>query len=144
MPDIRFAVERIPCEAYFTGRIFAQDEIQVAEHPVLGALKECLSSLELENSIFGPYTKDVNSNPTPILIGGVERRVEISINPNKKERRPNGLYGKNFKKANEEAIRNATKIVFPPTITNLIAMEAPKYGKGIYSLETIKNIFDTA
>lgn len=129
---------------YYGGGLFAQDEMQVAEHPILGSLKECISSLELQDSRFGPYTRDVYRSPTPILIRGVERRVRVSVEPNAAEGRPNGLYGKNFSKVDEVCIRNACKVISPPTITNLIAIEAPKYGKGNYSLKQITTIFNTA
>ena len=139
---VNFADKRL--FGYYGGPLFAQDEMQVAEHPILGSVRECLSTLELEDSRFGPYTRDVDSGPTPILIRGVERRVEISVDPNAEEGRPNGLYGNKFRGASEIAIRNATKSLIPPTISNIIAMEAPKYGKGSYSLKTISDIFNTA
>ncbi|MFX1238648.1 MAG: hypothetical protein ACFE8P_13145, partial [Promethearchaeota archaeon] len=129
---------------YYGGGLFAQDEMQVAEHPILGSIRECLCELELEDLKYGPYTRDVNSSPTPVLIQGAQRRVEISIEPSKIYGRPNGLYGKEFSNASETTIKKATRVLSPPTITNLIAMEAPKYGKGKYSLKTITEVFNTA
>lgn len=139
---VNFADRRL--FGYYGGNLFAQDEMQVAEHPILGAVRECLCSLEIEDSRFGPYTRDVNSSPTPILIRGVERRVEISVEPNNEEERPSGLYGKKFGGASEIAIKNASKPLLPPSISNIIAIEAPKYGRGSYSLKAITDIFNTA
>ncbi len=129
---------------YYGGGLFAQDEMQVAEHPILGSLRECLCELELNDSNYGPYTRDVNGSPTPVLIRGAQRRVEVSINPDIASGRPNGLYGKEFADASEMAIKKATKGLSPPTLSNIIAMEAPKYGTGEYSLKTISEIFNTA
>ena len=137
---VNFADKRL--FGYYGGPLFAQDEMQVAEHPILGAVRECMSSLEVEDSRFGPYTRDVDSIPTPILIRGVERRVEISVNPSYES--PFGLYGREFSSASENAIRTATKALIPPSISNIIAMEAPKYGKGSYSLKVIQDVFNTA
>ena len=127
---------------YYGGPLFAQDEMQVAEHPILGAVKEAMCSLEIEDSRFAPYTRNVDSSPTPILIRGVERRVKISVNPSVE--RPFTLYGYNFRRVSEIVIRNASKALNPPSISNIIAMEAPKHGKGSYSLKIITEIFNTA
>ncbi|MFX1297492.1 MAG: hypothetical protein ACFFD2_21905 [Promethearchaeota archaeon] len=129
--------------AYGKG-LFAQDEMQVAEHPALGSLKECLSTLESSDSRLAPRTRDANSLPTPILIRGVERRVAISVEPNTAKGRPQGLYGNKFSQATTETIKKACKVLNPPTITNIIAMEAPKYGKGDYRFKQIEDIFLTA
>ncbi|MBN1800863.1 MAG: hypothetical protein JW891_05110 [Candidatus Lokiarchaeota archaeon] len=129
---------------YYGGGLFAQDEMQVAEHPILGSLRECLLELESKDPKYGPYTRDVNASPTPILIRGAQRRIEISIDPDQSYGRPNGLYGKEFSNASEMAIKKATRVLSPPTMSNIIAMEAPKYGNGEYSLKTISEIFNTA
>ncbi len=129
---------------YYSGGLFAQDEMQVTEHPILASLRECLTSLELEDSRYGPYTRDKDSKPTPVLIRGAERRVSVSVDKNLDEGRPLGLYGNRFRRAKEETIRKASRALTPPPISNIIAMEAPKYGRGTYSLKQITNIFDTA
>jgi hypothetical protein len=49
--------------------LFAQDEIQVAEHPVLGSLREALVA---EGR---PATTIANGRPTPVLVLGAERRL---------------------------------------------------------------------
>ena len=128
----------------YGGGLFAQDEMQVAEHPALASLKENLVKLELIDPRFGPYTRDSNSYATPILIKGVERRIAISVESNSKEGRPYGLYGNKFSGADPEIIKKALRKIEPPTITNLIAMEAPKYGRGEYTLKKIKEILTTA
>jgi hypothetical protein len=119
-------------------RLFAQDEMQVAEHPALASLREALLSLNIE-----PFTVK-NGEPTPILIRGVERRCAIATNPDLAQQRPVGLYGNNFGKATAEAIELATKALNPPTVTNIIAMEAPSGGYNFYEYDIIEYILTTA
>jgi hypothetical protein len=123
---------------YYGSNLFAQDEIQVAEHPVLGSLREILLTLEKNDDKLGPYTRDVDKNPTPILIRGARRRIKVSVDKY-------NLYGGNFSRARSDIIKKACDPIIPPTISNIIAMEAPKgyYGKK-YSIETLKEIFITA
>lgn len=118
--------------------LFAQDEMQVAEHAVLGALLEALQAL-------GRRAVTVeHDRPTPVLVTGVERRCRVAIDRNAAEGRPLGLYGNEFARADAEAVRRATARVDPPTITNLIAMAAPSGGHGRYSARTIESILTTA
>lgn len=122
----------------YGGSLFAQDEMQVAEHPVLGSLREALIDKGIK-----PLTVE-NGQPTPVLIRGVERRCAIATEPNSQQGRPFGLYGNNFARATAEAIRLATKPINPPTITNIIAMEAPAGGFGFYRIDEIEYILKTA
>ncbi|KAJ5077866.1 poly(adp-ribose) glycohydrolase [Anaeramoeba ignava] len=121
--------------AYSSG-LFAQDEMQVTEHPALGSLREWLNN---QKEIV-PLTR-TSEGPTPILVRGVERRVSIDTTPNLKLGRPEGLYGNNFAFASQKAIRNATKVINPPTISNIMAMEAPTGGRGFYSRKDIDYCF---
>ncbi|MCP4990211.1 MAG: hypothetical protein GY928_30485 [Colwellia sp.] len=122
----------------YGGPLFAQDEMQVAEHPALGSLREALLKSEIK-----PFTVE-NKKPTPILIKGVERRCHIATDPNSAQLRPSGLYGNKFSRADKKAIELATMSLTPPTITNLIAMEAPSRGWGLYTEEQIIYILKTA
>ena len=122
----------------YGGWLFAQDEMQVAEHPALASLREALVESDLE-----PRTVE-RGQPTPALMMGVERRCRVAIDPNADQGRPFGLYGNNFAGASAEAIALATQAIVPPTITNLIAMEAPDGGSGRYSRQEIEFILGTA
>jgi len=122
----------------YGSRLFAQDEMQVAEHPVLGSLLEALKA-----EGHSTWTSD-DSGPTPILIQGAPRRVSVQTEPDPAAGRPYGLYGNLFAKADEEVIRRATRIVDPPTITNLIAMAAPAGGTGEYQEHEIRYAFSAA
>ncbi|PSB57937.1 hypothetical protein C7B77_06640 [Chamaesiphon polymorphus CCALA 037] len=119
-------------------RVFAQDEMQVAEHPVLASLREALLDAKID-----PFTVE-RGEPTPILIRGIERRCEIATNIDSEQGRPLGLYGNNFAKAPAAAIELATTPIDPPTITNIIAMEAPSGGYNFYEYDIIEFILTTA
>jgi len=123
--------------AYGSG-LFAQDEMQVAEHPSLGALREALSA---KGSSPRTMEKD---RPTPILVMGAERRCRVATEINEDEGRPYGLYGNAFAVASVEAVRRATTRIEPPTVTNLIAMAAPSGGRGRYAASEIARVMTTA
>ncbi|HTM58587.1 MAG TPA: hypothetical protein VL123_09255, partial [Candidatus Udaeobacter sp.] len=53
--------------------LFAQDEMQVAEHPALGALRDQFRARGKH-----PLTEE-DGDPTPILIAGIERRCRVAI-----------------------------------------------------------------
>ncbi|MRS12384.1 MAG: hypothetical protein EG823_04845 [Actinobacteria bacterium] len=123
--------------AYGSG-LFAQDEMQSAEHPALGSLVEALH--------VGPHravTED-ETGPTPVLVTGVERRVHVATDRNEAAGRPRGLYGNEFSAASVDVIRTATSRIDPPTVSNLIALAAPSYGVGAYTREQIERILVTA
>lgn len=116
--------------------LFAQDEIQVAEHPALIALR--MAATKSGISMFCIEGEE----PTPILITGVERRLSISTTPSPE--RPNGLYGNQFGRAQAEDVVAATTVLPLPGKTNLIVIEAPADGSGCYSEEEIGFILRTA
>lgn len=123
---------------FYESGLFAQDEMQVAEHPALGSLRDAIPS-----NGANPVTEEQNE-PTPVLVTGVERRVVVATDPNPVEERPYGLYGNNFSSASSEAIRRATKAITPPTVSNIIAMAAPGMGHGRYSIYQIEKIIVVA
>jgi len=80
----------------------------------------------------------------PALILGVERRCAVATDRNAAEGRPYGLYGNNFSEAKADAIQRATRALNPPTVSNILAMEAPAFGTGFYTPEQIDYILTTA
>jgi hypothetical protein len=133
---LNFAASDLFCA--YGSALFAQDEMQVAEHPALGSLREALLAL-------GESTMTVDGKePTPILVTGVERRCHIATDPDPVEGRPSGLYGNNFAGAAVEVVARATTLLNPPTMSNIIAIEAPSYGHGRYRLGEIEFILRTA
>lgn len=123
--------------AYPTG-LFAQDELQVAEHPALASLREALESGD------GTPATIEHALPTPVLVRGVERRVRIALNPDAAAGRPHGLYGNHFARAELDAVRKAVTVLDPPTISNIICMAAPSGGSGAYTMAEIEDVLLTA
>ena len=124
--------------AAYGSPLFAQDEMQVAEHPALGALTEALHAN-------GSRAVTVEGDsPTPVLVAGVERRCRVSTDRNPAEGRPIGLYGNAFSGAGGATVEKATTRIDPPTITNLIAMAAPYGGIGNYTDVEIAYVLATA
>ena len=105
--------------------LFAQDEMQVAEHPLLGCVREALVAEGVE-----PMTREPNG-PTPWLVRGVERRVAIDTAPSSSKGRPNGLYGNEFARAEVAVVQRATRQLRPAPLTNIVAIAAP-IGHGPY------------
>lgn len=123
----------------YGGRAFAQDELQVAEHPILGALRESLL-VSARNQL---YTVE-QGEPTPIVIMGAERRCEITTRSSTDAGGAIGLYGRRFSSATEADVRKATRLIEPPTRSNILAVEAPANGIGRYSSVEIELILRTA
>lgn len=122
----------------YGGPLFAQDEIQVAEHPILASLREALQRE-------GAAARTVErGRPTPVLVTGAERRCHVATNADAAEGRPRGLYGNEFGRASVAAVRRATRRIEPPTSTNLVAMAAPSGGTGAYTVEEIRYVLTTA
>ena len=112
--------------------LFAQDELQTAEHPALGSVREAL--LADGDSGCAPLTEDAQG-PTPVLVSGVERRCHVDTD---------GLYGYRFAGASAERLREATQRLEPPTVSNILAIAAPTSGRGAYKEEEIARILRTA
>lgn len=119
--------------------LLAQDELQVAEHPALGSIREALLSRNMETT-----TVDRRGNPTPVTISGVQRMCVIDTLANSVVGCPKGLYGNAFARATEEQIRIATRPISPPTISNILAIAAPLGGHGAYSRMEMLNVLITA
>ncbi len=125
----------------YGGPLFAQDEMQVAEHPSLASVREWLTGEAVEG--LRPVTRE-DGLATPMLLRGVERRCAVATDEDPDADRPLGLYGNAFGRAREEAVRRATRVLDPPTITNVLAMEAPAGATGRYTAEQIHGVMATA
>lgn len=123
--------------AYGSG-LLAQDELQVLEHPALGSVAEAMTALADHT----PLTAD--DDPTPILVAGVERRCALDTAPNIDAGRLYGLYGNRFQRAAAELVRDAITVFDPPTISNILAIEAPTGYRGRYTAAQIRFVLRTA
>jgi len=113
----------------YGGPLFAQDEIQVAEHPALAAFREALTAI-------GEEAVTVSAGrPTPFLIHGVQRHCRVAAE---------NLYGIQLATAGSDSVRRAVDPVRPPTTTNVLAMAAPSGGYGCYTVQEIRSILVTA
>ncbi|MBP8926236.1 MAG: hypothetical protein KBG75_10285, partial [Pseudomonadales bacterium] len=124
----------------YGGALFAQDEMQVAEHPLLASVRQKLLSVARQSDRHEPRTRDRAGRPTPVLVQGVERRIAVAIDANAAQ----GLYGNRFARAAPDAIVRASLRIEPPTLSNLLAIAAPACGGGIYRHETIDDALHTA
>lgn len=104
--------------------LLAQDELQVAEHPALGCLREALISDGYATSV-----EDEHGRPTPFTIVGVPRRVMIDTTT--------GLYGNAFSRASLDTVRQAICPVDPEVQSNILAIAAPRPGHGTYHTDEI-------
>jgi len=133
---------------HYGSSLMAQDEHQVAEHPILASVKEMLEELAEENTDYVPCTRDYThlepNPPTPVLVMGAERRLSIDLTSKTAQGGPAGLYGNLFREAPWIGIEKALSVISPPTLSNIIAMEAPSGGKGVYTQEQIDDVFQTA
>jgi hypothetical protein len=125
----------------YGGPLFAQDEMQVAEHPVLACVRERLAARSEPG--LAPLTRE-HEVATPVLIRGAQRRGAVATAPNADEGRPYGLYGNAFGRAPVDAVLRAARRIDPPTTSNILAMEAPSGAYGRYTLEQIFDILTTA
>ena len=123
----------------YRSELLAQDEIQVAEHPILGSIREMLISKKCYAE-----TLDDDGNPTPITITGAQRRCVINTQPNPKIGCPDGIYGNAFEIATEEQVRASISTISPPTISNILAISAPYGGSGYYTMEDMLKVLITA
>lgn len=119
--------------------LLAQDELQAAEHPILGSVREALLSRGML-----AVTVDERGSPTPVTITGAQRRCVIDTLPNPAAGCPVGLYGNAFALATQEQVKAATRPLSPPTMSNILAMAALPGGYGEYSREEMLNVLTTA
>ncbi|MCA9174821.1 MAG: hypothetical protein KDB14_10095 [Planctomycetales bacterium] len=112
--------------------MFAQDEVQVAEHPSLASLRECMLR---RSDRLRPLTVE-NGSPTPILFLSVPRVATIDTRQ---------IYGARFASADDALIRACVKEVEPPSCSNILAIEAPvASGNRVYTRGEIKFAIRTA
>jgi len=118
---------------YGEGNLLAQDELQIAEHPVSSCLRHAMA-----DSAIAPMTRDRSKHdaPRPLLIRRILRHVHLDTTT--------GLYGNAFAYAPADDVIAACTSIKPPIVSNIIAMDAPAGGDGVYKHETLVDIWTTA
>lgn len=112
--------------------MFAQDEIQVAEHPVLASIRELMLT---RDDSFRPLTVE-NGQPTPIVFRSVPRTVRIDSRQ---------IYGARFARSDDALIRESVQPAEKLTSSTILAIEAPiSSGNRIYTRPEIEKALRTA
>lgn len=112
--------------------MFAQDEIQVAEHPVLASFREMMLT---RTDGLRPATVE-HGTPTPVLFRNAQRVARIDTR---------SIYGARFARSDDAMIRAAVDPIDPPTFSNILAIEAPiSSGNRIYVRSEIEAALRTA
>jgi hypothetical protein len=123
----------------YLGTLLAQDELQVLEHPGLASIREYL--LKASDPSSPPKTHD-HHGATPgrdllavrycisilfflVLIQGVQRRMALHCQASENDHHVD-LYGNNFAPADINIIRDCVTFLSPPSLSNIVAIEAPK------------------
>ena len=123
----------------YGGQLLAQDELQVAEHPILGSVREALDARDMPT-----LTVDACYIPTPVTVAGAQRRCVFDTLPNPAAGCPSGLYGNAFADATGEQVEAATLPLSPPTMSNILAIAALQFRRGDYTREEISHTLCTA
>ena len=125
---------------YYDSDLFAQDEIQTLEHPLLGSVMEYID--KNETAELKSLTEE-KGEPTPFIVEGAPYWLRVVTNP----RLPTGevlnLYGRNFWVAPREILDIAVNPVVDERKNNIIAMAAPALGEGEYERRDIEQILKT-
>lgn len=129
---------------FYANEFFAQDEIQVLEHPVLASVREYL--IVPGEKGMAPKTMIERGDDliaTPFLIENVPLWMNVNSYPKLSDGMLERIYGASFSTASQEAIDAGCKIYEGNVKDNIMAIAAPSFGKGEYSYEDIELILKT-
>lgn len=122
---------------YYDSDLFAQDEIQTLEHPLLGSVMEYID--KNETSVLKSLTEE-NGEPTPYIVEGAPYWLKVVTNPILPTGETLNLYGRNFCRASKEILDIAVKPIKEERANNIIALAAPALGSGEYKRKQIEQI----
>ena len=121
--------------------LFAQDEIQTLEHPMLAAVM--LRLYGLGEPELRPLTVE-NRQPTPWIFENVPRWIEVNTLPVDENGETQSIYGNAFCIADHALLRRAITVKGDPAgCSNIIAMAAPSPGYGVYQPHQIRQLLGT-
>ncbi|GEM_PF-1065460 len=131
--------------AFWNSTLFAQDEIQTLEHPLLCALRDYMEQHAGEDDdTFYPCTMTEYHRhapspvPTPILVENVPQWISVNTRPRLADGTMANIYGNHFKNAHQEAVDAGLKVVEDNIKTNILAIAAFGYSSGEYSKADIE------
>jgi len=120
----------------YAATLLAQDEMQVLEHPDRARVRHALLADGLSTLVTD------RAGPTPFTLTAAPRRGALETAPGPEQ--PGGLYVNRFAATPVDQVLAATTIIDPPTLSNIVAMEAPAYGRGEYTADEITRVLITA
>lgn len=123
--------------AYYGGPMFAQDEIQTLEHPLLGSVCEMLNKTGMPN-LEPTVSEDTNYWPRPYLIQNVPWWIRVDTSA---DRSGINIYGRNFSNLPMEDVKRKVGVVDGNYFNNIIAVAAPlSWNESRYSSGEIEYI----
>ncbi len=125
---------------YYGSDLFAQDEIQTLEHPLLGSVLEYIDKNEVAN--FRSFTEE-GGEPTPFVVERVPYWLSVNTNPVLPNGKVENLYSWNFSKASKKVIDIGVKVVKEEKRNNIVAMAAPSGGNGEYTKKQLEKMLKT-
>ena len=121
--------------------LFAQDEIQTLEHPLLASV--ALRAGGSREPGLRPLTVE-KCRPTPWIFENVPRWIEVDTAPVDESGETRSIYGNAFADADYELLRRAITLEEDPEArSNVIAMAAPCPGYGAYKPHEIEQLLST-
>lgn len=133
--------------------LLAQDELQIAEHPILCSLAKAMEDGKHGQPGLIRRTIDERTHaPTPVLVQGAPRRCRLDTTGTTITTATTAttttttasLYGNAFQVASKEQVQAAVTLIRPPTASNILAMMAAPPRTGLYIRQHIHDLFQTA
>lgn len=125
---------------YYDTDMFAQDEIQTLEHPLLGAVSECIEAV----GIAGMRGLTVEKKePTPFVVLGAPQWLSVDTNPVMPDGSRRRLYGWMLSESETQVVDAGIKPLGQDRRNNILAVAAPECGRGEYTKEQIVFIMKT-
>ena len=123
--------------------LFAQDEIQTLEHPLLCAIRPYLAINHFHGLEIYTHSE---GRSTPYLFANVPYLVDVNTKPEMPDGRIVSIYGNAFshyEHRDPSVLDLAIKVRKEVSYSNIIAMAAPRPGYGSYEKETILEMLST-
>lgn len=120
--------------------LFAQDEIQTLEHPLLPSVMHHLAGTGRPE--LRPLTVEKCCS-TPWIFENVPRWIEVNTTPVDEDGEVKNIYGNRFAESDHALLRRAITVSGDPAArSNIIAMAAPYPGGGAYKRHEIVQLLD--
>lgn len=120
--------------------MFAQDEIQTLEMPLLAS---CCLYLD-EKKYKGLVTRtNIEGVPTPYLFRNIPYWISVNTKPLLKDGSSGNIYGNAFMYADDEEIEAGISTFEEDVRCNILAMAAPEGGVGRYEREELRELLYT-